>query len=507
MRLNMMSKYIKKILSAPVYDVAEETPVDHAPLMSERLSNQVYIKREDLQSIFSFKIRGAYNKIVHLSDEEKQRGVIAASAGNHAQGVALAAQKLGIKATIVMPVTTPSIKVQSVQKKGAEVVLHGDSFDDAYQHSLGLAKEKGLVFIHPFDDEDVIAGQGTVAMEIGRQCTQHPDYVFIPVGGGGLIAGVTAYLKFINPDIKIIAVEPEDSACLKVALEKGEPTRLEKVSVFADGVAVKEIGPKCFDVVKDNVDGIVTVTTDEICAALKDVYDDTRAISEPAGAVGMAGLKKYVEEHGPQDKKLLTIISGANMNFDRLRHIAERTQIGEKREAIFAVTIPEIKGSFRKLCAVLDDKNITEFNYRYYDDRDAHVFIGIEMHATAENRGQVIFSLKGNGYKAIDMSDDETAKVHIRHMVGGKSSNIGNEHLFSFEFPERPGALSQFLQGISEDWNISLFHYRNHGAAYGRVLIGLQFPEGDKVKAKDALDALGYAFVDVTDNEAYRVFL
>lgn len=503
----MKHQYVKKILSAPVYDVAIESPTDYAHFLSQKLENKVLIKREDLQPVFSFKLRGAYNKMVSLKASEREKGVIAASAGNHAQGVALAAEKLGIKATIVMPVTTPRIKVLSVKEKNARVILHGDTFDEAYEYALQLAEEKKYVFIHPYDDPDVIAGQGTIAMEIMRCCKTALDYIFVPVGGGGLIAGMAVYIKYLDPSIKILAVEPEEAACLNAAMKAGKRVKLDSVGVFADGVAVQQIGQETFRLIKDHIDGVVTVSTDEICAAIKDIYDDTRAITEPAGAVGMAGLKKYVKTHHLKNQTLLTINSGANINFDRLRHIAERTQIGEKQEAVFAVEIPEKPGSFKRFCRTLSKKNITEFNYRYADDRKAHVFVGLEMDADLENRLLVIDDLSEKGYLVTDLSDDEVAKVHIRHMVGGRAPGIQNEHLFSFEFPERPGALLKFLNGLSQNWNISLFHYRNHGAAYGRVLVGLQYDPKEKQQVVTMLDLLGYHFKDESANPAYELFL
>lgn len=503
----MKENYIKKILRAKVYDVASETPTEKARFLSERLGNNVMIKREDLQPIFSFKIRGAYNKMAQLNDDEKKRGVIAASAGNHAQGVALAAEKLHIKAIIVMPITTPQIKVVSVKKRNAKVILFGDTFDEAYHHALQLAEEKNYILIHPYNDPDVIAGQGTIGMEILRCSFCVPDIIFVPVGGGGLLAGIAVYIKYLNPSIKIIGVEDEDSACLKAALESGRRTKLPSVGIFADGVAVNQIGEETFRLIKGNVDGVITVTTDEICAAIKDLYDDTRAIAEPAGALSLAGLKKYVMEKNIHGQTLLAINSGANINFDRLRYISERTQIGEKREAIYAVEIPEKPGSFRKFCKALQKSNITEFNYRYADPAFAHVFVGIELRGEVDSRRQIVQELEQKNYKVIDLSDDEVAKAHIRHMVGGRASGIENEHLFSFEFPERPGALLKFLNGLGKSWNLTVFHYRNHGAAYGRVLAGLQFDPQEKRHVLQLLDSLGYPYRDESSNPAYTLFL
>ena len=477
----MKVDYIKKILNAPVYDAAIETPIDSAHFLSKRLNNRVLIKREDLQPVYSFKIRGAYNKMAQLTEDEKSNGIIAASAGNHAQGVALAAVKLHINATIVMPITTPAIKVDSVREKGSRVILFGDTFNEAYLHAVEVRDEEGLTFIHPYDDPDVIAGQGTIGMEILRKYSQIPDVVFVPVGGGGLLAGISVYIKFLKPEVKIYGVEADDSACLKAALDAGKRVKLDQVGIFADGVAVDRIGEETFRVIRENIDGVLTVTTDEICAAIKDIYDDTRAITEPAGALAIAGLKKYVELEKIQGQTLLAVNSGANINFDRLRHISERTEIGEKREAIFAVEIPEKSGSFKQFCTALQKRNITEFNYRYSDPEKALVFVGIQLENPHEGRSLISNDLIKMGYTVNDLSDDEIAKLHIRHMVGGRAPDVNNEKLFSFEFPERPGALMKFLNGLGHKWNISMFHYRNHGAAYGRVLAGLQV-ESDEVE-------------------------
>ncbi|MDC9719497.1 MAG: threonine ammonia-lyase, biosynthetic [Gammaproteobacteria bacterium] len=502
----MPQRYIKKILNANVYDVATETPVELARSLSKRLENEVLIKREDLQPVFSFKIRGAYNCISQLKNEQRARGVVAASAGNHAQGVAMSAQKLGINATIVMPKTTPDIKVNSVRSLGGKVILHGDSFAQAYAHSLTLVDEQGLVYIHPFDDEHVIAGQGTVAVELLRQIQGNIDAVFVPVGGGGLIAGIAVYIKYLRPDIKIIGVEPEDSCCLKAALDAGERVVLPEVGTFADGVAVAQIGQLPFELAQQYVDEVITVTTDELCAAIKDVYDDTRAITEPAGACAVAGLKKYVEREKVKNKTLVAVASGANVNFDRLRHVAERAEIGEGREAIIAAQIPEQPGSFKRFCTALGERNITEFNYRYASDKLAQVFVGVTLKSDEGGREPLLQELANHDIAAVDLSDNEMAKIHIRYMVGGHAA-VDNEVVYRFTFPERPGALLKFLNKLGQPWNISMFHYRNHGSAHGRVLVGMQVPTVDKVKLEGYLDELGYAFSEETDNPAYQLFL
>jgi threonine dehydratase len=503
----MKIDYIKKILSAPVYDAAIETPIDKANNLSKRLGNRVLIKREDLQPVHSFKIRGAYNKMVQLTDEQKKNGIIAASAGNHAQGVALAAVKLKINATIVMPVTTPAIKVNSVREKGSKVVLYGDTFNEAYTHAVKIMEKKGLTFIHPYDDPDVIAGQGTIGMEILRRYSEIPDAVFVPVGGGGLLAGISVYIKFLNPEVKIFGVEADDSACLKAAMDAGERVKLDQVGIFADGVAVDQIGEETFRIIRENIDGVITVSTDEICAAIKDIYDDTRSITEPAGALAIAGLKKYVDTNKVKDQTLLAVNSGANINFDRLRHISERTELGEKREAIFAVEIPERAGSFKQFCTALQKRSITEFNYRYSNPEKALVFVGIQMEDSHEGRTMIYNDLTKMGYKVNDLSEDEIAKLHIRHMVGGRAPDIKNEKVFSFEFPERPGALMKFLNGLGHKWSISMFHYRNHGAAYGRVLAGLQVDSDEVTLVEDYLTKLGYRYKEISDNIAYSLFL
>jgi len=503
----MLHTYVKKILKARVYDVAIETPVDEMPALSERFGNRILLKREDLQPVFSFKLRGAYNKISQLSEEQLKRGVITASAGNHAQGVALTGKKLGIQPIIVMPRTTPPIKVNSVKARGGKVVLHGDTFDEASAHSKKLAKEKNMVYVHPFDDPDVIAGQGTVGMEILRQVNGPLDAVFVPVGGGGLLAGIAAYIRYVRPDVKIIGVESEESACMKWALEKNRRITLPEVGIFADGVAVAQAGKETFKVIRECVDEIVTVSTDEICAAIKDIFNDTRSIAEPAGALSTAGLKKYVEREGIKDQTLISIDSGANVNFDRLRHIAERAELGEKGEAILAVTIPEKPGSFKQFCAALGKRNITEFNYRYADDNDAHVFVGVQLREGDAERREIIDGLIAQEYPVVDMTDNEMAKLHVRHLMGGHAPATNNEIIFRFEFPERPGALMKFLQTLGQRWNISLFHYRNHGAAYGRVMVGFQVDAKEKKLAHEFFEKIGYPYKEETDNPAYQTFL
>jgi threonine dehydratase len=504
----MPQAYIKRILDARVYDVARETPVDHARLLSMRLKNRVLLKREDLQPVFSFKLRGAYNKMVHLSEADRARGVIAASAGNHAQGLALAADKLGVKAIIVMPRTTPAIKVNAVRSHGARVILHGDTFDEASAHAEKLVDEKNLVYVHPYDDPDVIAGQGTIGMEIVRQ---HPDpieAVFVPVGGGGLLAGVAAYIKYVRPEIKLIGVEPEDAACLAAALAAGRRVKLPEVGIFADGVAVSQIGKEPFRVIKDTVDEVITASTDEMCAAIKDIFEDTRSIAEPAGALALAGLKKYVEREGIEGKTLLAIDSGANTNFDRLRYISERTEIGEKREAVLSVTIPEKPGSFKAFCSALGKRSITEFNYRYAEERQAHIFVGLQIAEGEEDRESLVATLQDKGYPVADLTDNEMAKLHVRYMVGGPAPvAVEQEKVYRVEFPERPGALLNFLTHLGQRWNISMFHYRNHGAAYGRVLVGLQVGPGEERELAKVLESIHYRFREETDNQAYQLYL
>jgi threonine dehydratase len=498
--------YLEKILRARVYDVAEETPLEDAPRLSARIGNRVLIKREDLQPVFSFKLRGAYNKIVGLSDADKARGVIAASAGNHAQGVALAAQKLGIRACIVMPTTTPRIKVDAVRLLGAEIVLIGDSYDDAYAHAKQLEQNQGLTFVHPYDDPEVIAGQGTVAMEILRQHRGPIDAIFVPVGGGGLLAGVVAYVKHLYPSIKVIGVEPHDAACLRAALDAGERVSLSQVGLFADGVAVRQIGAEPFRIAQHHVDDVIVVDTDSICAAIKDIFDDTRSIAEPAGALAIAGLKAYAEREGLSGRTLIAIDSGANMNFDRLRHVVERAELGEQREALFAVTIPERPGAFKEFCQLLGKTVVTEFNYRFGRPEEAHIFVGVGLAHGKKQREEILDRLQHAGLPVIDLSMNEMAKLHVRFMVGGRAP-ADNERLVRFEFPERPGALMQFLTQVGGRWNISLFHYRNHGAAFGRVLAGLQVPAQDSAEFARFLVELGYPYIEETQNPAYPLFL
>jgi threonine dehydratase len=504
----MLHDYVKKILCARVYDVARETPIDEARQLSKRMDNRILLKREDLQPVFSFKLRGAYNKVAQLSPEQLARGVICASAGNHAQGLALAAAKLGIKATIVMPKTTPLIKVDAVRSRGAKVVLHGDTYDDASQHAMQLVEEKQLVYIHPYDDPDVIAGQGTVAVEILHQHSGPLDAIFVPVGGGGLCAGIAAYVKYLRPDIKVFAVEAEDSACLKAAMDAGKRVTLNHVGLFADGVAVAKIGKETFRILRKTIDGVITASTDEICAAIKDIFDDTRSIAEPAGALALAGMKKYIESTGASGQTLLAINSGANTNFDRLRYISERTEIGEQREVILTVTIPERPGSFKAFCSALGKRNITEFNYRFADRQAAQIFVGVQVSPGGADRGELIGDLNEKGYAVLDLTENEMAKLHIRHMVGGHApACVNDEVLYRFEFPERPGALLNFLTQLGTRWNISMFHYRNHGAAFGRVLVGMQVPHGEQKALAQFLEGLAYPYQDETQNPVYQLFL
>jgi len=503
----MPQSYLKRILNARIYDLAIETPLDLAPLISDRTENQVLLKREDLQPVFSFKIRGAYNRLLQLNEAQKAGGVVAASAGNHAQGLAMSAKHLGVKATIVMPQTTPAIKVDAVKRRGAKVVLTGDTYDEASAYAKKLVEEKGMTYVPPFDDPDVIAGQGTVAMELLRQHSGPIDAVFIPVGGGGLCAGMAAYIKYVRPETKVYAVEPDDAACLKAAMEAGRRVVLPHVGIFAEGVAVAQIGKETFRVLKDTVDGVITANADEMCAAIKDIFEDTRSITEPAGALSLAGLKKYVEETGCKGKTLVAISSGANTNFDRLRYISERTEIGERREAVFAVTIPEEPGSYLKFCSVLGKRSITEFNYRYSDNRDAHIFVGLQVSPDKNDREEILNKLRQKNYRVVDMTDNEVAKLHIRYMVGGHAPLADNEIVYRFEFPERPGALLQFLTKLAGRWNISMFHYRNHGAAYGRVLVGMQVPKQERKALEAVLKDLSYPYSDETENEAYQYFL
>ena len=502
----MPRNYIKKILTARVYDVAEETPLEFAPMLSRRLGNRIWLKREDQQPIFSFKVRGAYNKMIGLPRDTLKKGVVAASAGNHAQGVALAASRLKAKSVIVMPVTTPRIKVDAVRALGGKVILKGDNYDEAYEHAREICETRQLTFIHPYDDPDIIAGQGTIGFEILKQHTGDLDAIFAPVGGGGLIAGIAVYVKQLRPEVKIIGVEPEDANGMHRSLAAGKRVHLDHVGIFADGVTVRAPGKEPFRLAKKFVDEVVVVSNDEICAAIKDIFEDQRSVLEPAGALAFAGLKRYVERERLKKASLVAIASGANVNFDRLRHVSERAELGERREAILAVTIPEQPGSFRKFCAVIGDHNVTEFNYRHADPTKAHVFIGIQISDAKEAR-KIISALRRHGYETLDMIDNEMAKLHIRHLVGGRAPNAMNEMLYRFEFPERPGALRNFLSKMGQTWNISLFHYRNHGADFGRVLVGMQVPPNEKKQFKEFLDNLGYEYADETDNPAYKLFL
>ena len=501
-----MQSYLKRILTARVYDVAIESPLEVAPNLSARLANTLLLKREDMQPVFSFKLRGAYNKMANLTPAQLKRGVIAASAGNHAQGVALAAKKLGCKAVIVMPATTPQIKLQAVASRGAKVILHGDSYSEAYAHALELEQKHQLTFVHPYDDPDVIAGQGTIGMEILRQHNQPIHAIFVPIGGGGLISGVAAYVKQVRPEIKIIGVQPMDSDAMHQSLNHKRRITLEHVGLFADGVAVKQVGGETFRLCRELVDEVLLVDTDAACAAIKDVFEDTRSIMEPAGALSIAGAKLYAAREKLKDKTLVAITSGANMNFDRLRFVAERAEIGEKREAILAVSIPETPGSFRKFCAVLGNRNVTEFNYRYADPKEAHVFVGVQVKDPSETV-KLVAALKKHKLQTQKFTDNEMAKLHVRHLVGGHAPGLKDEIMFRFEFPERPGALMNFLNSMNHSWNISLFHYRNHGADYGRVLVGMQVPHHDKKALSAFLDKLGYRYWDESDNPAYRLFL
>ncbi len=502
----MYPDYLEKILTAQVYDVAVETPLDMAPGLSARTGNTVLIKREDMQPVFSFKLRGAYNKIAKLSSERLKRGVICASAGNHAQGVALSAAKIGCRAVIVMPTTTPAIKVDAVRGRGGEVVLAGDSFDEAYAHALELEKAEKLTFVHPFDDPEVIAGQGTIGMEILRQHARPIHAVFCSIGGGGLIAGVAAYIKRLRPETKIIGVETFDADAMKQSLEAGKRIRLKQVGLFADGTAVKYVGEETFRLCQELVDEIVLVDTDAICAAIKDVFEDTRAVLEPSGALAIAGAKEYARKYRLKDKTLVAVASGANMNFDRLRFVAESAEVGEQREAVLAVTLPERPGSYKAFLSLIRARNITEFNYRYNDPREAQVFVGVQVASRAESL-KLVEQLQKHGYPTLDLTDDELAKLHVRHLVGGHAPQVDNEMIYRFEFPERPGALMNFLNQMSSGWNISLFHYRNHGADYGRVLVGMQVPPGEMKQFKEFLKNLGYAHWNETGNKAYKLFL
>ncbi|MFZ9260548.1 MAG: threonine ammonia-lyase, biosynthetic [Limnohabitans sp.] len=508
--------YLKKILTARVYDVAHETALEPARNLSRRLHNKVLLKREDQQPVFSFKLRGAYNKMAHLTPEQLSQGVICASAGNHAQGVALGAHKLGCRAVIVMPVTTPAVKIEAVKALGGEVVLWGDSYSDAYQHALTLEKAQGLTFVHPFDDPEVIAGQGTIAMELLRQHQGPLDAVFVAIGGGGLIAGVANYIKAVRPEIQVIGVQMSDSAAMMQSVQQGQRVALHDVGLFSDGTAVKQVGQETFRIARDLVDDYVTVDTDAVCAAIKDVFVDTRSIVEPAGALAVAAIKQYVARHKTRGETYAAILCGANMNFDRLRFVAERAEVGEEREALLAVTIPEERGSFKRFCELIGNlpafggskspRNVTEFNYRISDVKVAHVFVGLTTSGKGES-AKIAAHFTKHGFKALDLTHDELAKEHLRHMVGGPSALAHDERLLRFVFPERPGALMKFLSSMRPNWNISLFHYRNQGADYGRILVGLQVPRSDQSAFNKFLSTLGYPHVDETDNPAYQLFL
>ncbi|GAB3434453.1 threonine ammonia-lyase, biosynthetic [Massilia solisilvae] len=510
----MTTDYLKKILTARVYDVAQETPLELAPTLSQRMNNRIYFKREDMQSVFSFKLRGAYNKMANLTPEQLQRGVICASAGNHAQGVALSASRLGCRALIVMPTTTPQVKIDAVKARGGasvEVVLHGESYTDAYNHALTLEREQRLTFVHPFDDPDVIAGQGTIAMEILHQHSGPIHAIFVAIGGGGLVAGIGAYVKAVRPDIKVIGVQTVDSDAMAKSLKAGHRITLPDVGLFSDGTAVKLVGEETFRLAKEVVDEIVIVDTDAICAAIQDVFQDTRSILEPAGALAVAGAKAYVERsqmtRSPvKDETLVAVACGANMNFDRLRFVAERAEVGESREAVFAVTIPEQRGSFKRFCALVGPRNVTEFNYRVSDEQQAHVFVGIQV-GNREEPARLVRAFAENGFATLDLTHDELAKLHIRHLVGGKSSLAHDELLYRFEFPERPGALMRFLDSMAPNWNISLFHYRNQGGDVGRILVGLQVPREEMDEFRSFLDGLGYRHWDESANPVYKLFL
>ena len=501
-----MQDYVRRILNSAVYEAAIETPLERLGALSDRLGREVLLKREDLQPVFSFKLRGAYNKLAKLTEDERRRGVICASAGNHAQGVAYSARRMGIRAVIVMPATTPSIKVEAVRRLGGEAVIAGDTFDDARLHSLALCEAQNLVFVHPYDDPEVIAGQGTIGMELLRQHAGPIGAIYVPIGGGGLAAGIAAYVKFLRPEIRVIGVEPEDAASMRAALVAGRPVPLNEVGIFADGVAVRQAGDETFRLCSELLDGVVTVSTDEICAAIKDIFDHTRAIAEPAGAVSLAGLRKHAGELN-RPGAVIAIASGANMNFDRLRHVAERAEIGERSEALLGVTIPEKPGAYRGFIRLLGDRAITEFNYRIAPGASAQIFVGVRLKRGEAEKQEIITLLRESGHAVVDMTDNELAKLHVRYMVGGRVEGLSGEMLYRFEFPERPGALLRFLEGLRSDWNISLFHYRNHGSDFGRVLAGIQVPPDERVAFDAFLDDLGYAHWDETANPAYAMFL
>ncbi len=505
----MPPNYIKKILTAPVYDVAIQSPLDEARILSRSVGRKVWLKREDLQPIFSFKLRGAYNKIVNLDEKTRQRGVVTASAGNHAQGVALSAKKLKIPAIVVMPTVTPEIKIKAVQNFGAEVVLYGDALAETYVYAQELAKKKKLAFVHPFDDPDVIAGQGTIGMEILAQHSGDIEAIFVPIGGGGLIAGIASYVKFARPEVKIIGIEPDDADSMCKALKAGKPVPLDHVGSFAEGVAVKQVGKETFRITRQLVDEVLRVSTDEICAAIKDIFMDTRSVVEPSGALGVAAVKKYLEKYGKRKATgdLVAIVSGANINFDRLRYIAERTTTGKKREMLLAVTLPEKPGTLLEFCSLLGKRSITEFNYRYFTNNEAHIFFGIQTPNYREEIAGFMKKLKTNGFPATDLTENELAKEHVRYMIGGRPTKLKDEVLYRFEFPERPGALLKFLSKMKHDWNVSLLHYRNHGAAWGRVLMGIQVPKKERKKLEQLIKSTGFEAFDETNNPAYKVFL
>jgi len=503
----LIADTVARIESARVYETAVETRLDFAPRLSHRFGNEIFLKREDLQPIFSFKCRGAQNRLAQLASGDLGRGVICSSAGNHAQGVALAARRLGITALIVMPRGTPTIKIDAVAALGGEIVLHGEAYDDAYAHALELADQRGLSFVHPFADPYVIAGQGTIGRELVAQSDRLPAAVFVPVGGGGLISGIGAWVKARWPGVRVIGVEPADAASMHAALAAGGPVDLERVGIFADGVAVRRVAEETWRICREVVDSILLVDTDAICAAIKDIYEDTRVVEEPAGALAVAGLKQFVEQTGTTGERLIAINSGANLNFDRLRHITERADIGENLEALIAVEIPERRGAFLEFCTALGSRNITEFNYRYAPGELARIFVGVSLSGTRTDAAGIVQSLAASGYRVLDLSDNELAKLHIRHMVGGSAPDLADERLYRFEFPERPGALLAFLQAVGIDWNISLFHYRNHGSDYGRVLAGVQVPDSEHAEFIRHLDTLGYSYWPESDNAAYRLFL
>jgi threonine dehydratase len=503
----LIADYVERIERAQVYATAVETPLDFAPRLSGRLNNEVFLKREDLQPIFSFKCRGAQNRLAHIPAARLGQGVVCSSAGNHAQGVALAARRLGIRALIVMPEGTASIKTEAVRALGGEVVLHGQAYDDAYAHAIGLAQKHGLEFVHPFADPDVIAGQGTIGREIEQQCDRRPAAVFMPIGGGGLASGVGAWLSARWPAVKLIGVEPVDAASMHTALAAGGPVNLKRVGIFADGVAVRRVADETYRICREVIDEVLLVDTDEICAAIKDIYEDTRVVEEPAGALAVAGMKRWVAANGLSRERLVAINSGANLNFDRLRHISERADIGENLEALIAVEIPERRGAFLEFCRALGSRNVTEFNYRYTPGERARIFVGVSLSGTRTEATEIVRELAASGYEVLDLSHNELAKLHVRHMVGGPVPELDDEVLYRFEFPERPGALLAFLQAVGVRWNISLFHYRNHGSDYGRVLAGVQVAVADRSEFLEHLDTLGYSYWSETDNPAYRLFL